>query len=82
MLGKTVQSLKKQAPIYTMTGRSKRGGFSEDLQRIHVESDAELKSMTTLNINKAEINAMGNAELDLKIKSDSLAINNYGKALE
>lgn len=53
---------------------------SEDLQRIHVESDAELKSMTTLNINKTEINAMGNAELDLKIKSDSLAINNYGKA--
>jgi len=33
MLGKTVQSAKKQAPIYSMTGRSKRGGFDEDLQR-------------------------------------------------
>ena len=53
--------------------------ISEDLQRIYVESDAELKSMTTLNINKAEINAMGSAELDLRIKSDSLAINSYGK---
>ncbi|CAF1197399.1 unnamed protein product [Adineta steineri] len=33
MLGKTVQSVKKQAPIYSMTGRSKIGGFDEDLQR-------------------------------------------------
>jgi len=33
MLGKTVQSVKKQAPMYTLTGRSKRGGFDEDLQR-------------------------------------------------
>ena len=33
MLGKTVQSVKKQAPIYTLTGRSRRGGFDEDLQR-------------------------------------------------
>ena len=33
MLGKTVQSVKKQAPIFSMTGRSKRGGFDEDLQR-------------------------------------------------
>ncbi len=54
--------------------------ISENLERIHVESDAELKSLTTLNINKAEINAMGDSELDLKIKSDSLAINSYGKA--
>lgn len=52
---------------------------SEDLDRIHVESDAELKSLTTLNINKAEINVMESAELNLKIKSDSLAINSYGK---
>lgn len=33
MLGKTVQSVKKQAPMFTITGRSKRGGFDEDLQR-------------------------------------------------
>jgi hypothetical protein len=33
MLGKTVQSAKKQAPMYTITGRSKHGGFDEDLQR-------------------------------------------------
>jgi hypothetical protein len=33
MLGKTVQSMKKQAPMYTITGRSKRGGFDEDLQQ-------------------------------------------------
>jgi hypothetical protein len=33
MLGKTVQSMKKQAPMFTITGRSKRGGFSEDLQQ-------------------------------------------------
>ena len=33
MLGKTVQSAKRQAPMYTFTGRSKRGGFAEDLQR-------------------------------------------------
>lgn len=33
MTGKTVQSVKKQAPIFTMTGRSKRGGFDEDLQK-------------------------------------------------
>ncbi|WP_162200407.1 GIN domain-containing protein [Kordia jejudonensis] len=53
--------------------------ISEDLKRIHVENDAELKSLTTLTINNAEINAMGNAELKLKLKSDSLAINSYGK---
>ncbi len=33
MLGKTIQSVKKQAPMYTITGRSKRGGFDEDLQQ-------------------------------------------------
>ncbi|WP_298421363.1 DUF2807 domain-containing protein [uncultured Kordia sp.] len=54
--------------------------ISKDLERIHVESEAEIKSLTTLNINKAEINVMEDAELDLKIKSDSLAINSFGKA--
>jgi hypothetical protein len=33
MLGKTIQSAKKQAPMYTITGRRKQGGFDEDLQR-------------------------------------------------
>ena len=54
--------------------------ISEDLERIHAEGKAELKSMTTLNINKAEINVMGDAEVNLKIKSDSLAINGYRKS--
>ena len=34
MLGKTVQSSKKQAPSYTVTGRSKIGSFHEDLQKV------------------------------------------------
>ncbi len=54
--------------------------ISDSLQRIHVEGKAELKSLTTLNIYKAEINIMGDAEVDLKIKSDSLAINSFGNA--
>jgi hypothetical protein len=33
MLGKTVQSQKNQAPVYTVTGRSKIGSFHEDLQK-------------------------------------------------
>lgn len=33
MLGSTVQSGKKQAPCYTLTGRSKTGSFHEDLQK-------------------------------------------------
>lgn len=33
MLGTTVQSSKTQAPNYSMTGRSKIGGFSQDLQK-------------------------------------------------
>lgn len=33
MLGTTVQSSKVQAPNYSMTGRSKNGGFSQDLQK-------------------------------------------------
>lgn len=33
MLSKTVQSGKTQAPIYSMTGRSKIGSFHEDLQK-------------------------------------------------
>ncbi|CAD5117151.1 DgyrCDS5956 [Dimorphilus gyrociliatus] len=32
-MGRTIQSGKRQAPIYSMTGRSKRGGFHEDLSR-------------------------------------------------
>ncbi|PTX61685.1 putative autotransporter adhesin-like protein [Kordia periserrulae] len=53
--------------------------ISKDLERIHAENEAELKSVTTLTIDKAEINALGKAELDLKIMSDSLAINGFGK---
>ena len=34
MLGATVQSKKRQAPVYSMTGRSKTGSFHEDLQRV------------------------------------------------
>lgn len=33
MLGGTVQSRKRQAPCYTLTGRSKTGSFHEDLQK-------------------------------------------------
>lgn len=33
MLGKTIQSGKRQAPSYTLTGRSKIGGFDEDMQK-------------------------------------------------
>lgn len=33
MMSKTVQSKKKQAPVYSLTGRSKIGSFHEDLQR-------------------------------------------------
>jgi hypothetical protein len=33
MIGSTVQSNKRQAPGYSMTGRSKIGGFHEDLQK-------------------------------------------------
>jgi hypothetical protein len=32
MIGKTVMSSKRQAPCYSLTGRSKTGGFHEDLQ--------------------------------------------------
>jgi hypothetical protein len=34
MLGKTVQSSKKQAPCFSLTGRSKIGSFHEDLQKV------------------------------------------------
>ncbi|MFK7749552.1 MAG: DUF2807 domain-containing protein, partial [Kordia sp.] len=46
---------------------------------IHAENEAELKSVTTLTIDTAEINALGDAEMDLRIMSDSLAINGFGK---
>lgn len=53
--------------------------ISKSIERIHAENEAELKSATTLNIDKAEINVMGKAEVDLRIMSDSLAINGFGK---
>lgn len=34
LLGKTREAGKTQRPIYSMTGRSKIGGFSEDLQKV------------------------------------------------
>lgn len=40
MLGKTIQSSKKQAPCYTMTGRSKIGSFHEDLQKVCINNSA------------------------------------------
>jgi hypothetical protein len=36
MLGKTIQSSKRQAPSYTVTGRSKIGSFHEDLQKVNL----------------------------------------------
>ncbi|KAK2169521.1 hypothetical protein LSH36_9g12036 [Paralvinella palmiformis] len=33
MLGRTIQSQKRQAPCYSLTGRSKTGSFHEDLQK-------------------------------------------------
>jgi hypothetical protein len=68
---KEIRSSKKLAIFVTV---------SDSLERIHVEGKAELKSLTTLNMKKVEINVMGDAEVDLKIKSDSLAINGYGKS--
>ena len=53
--------------------------ISKDLQRIHAESEAELKSATTLNIDKAEINVLGKAKIDLRIIADSLAVNGFGR---
>ena len=53
--------------------------ISKDLQRIHAENEAEITSVTTLTIDKAEINVLEKAELDLRIMSDSLAINGFGK---
>ncbi|MEM6720057.1 MAG: DUF2807 domain-containing protein [Bacteroidota bacterium] len=54
--------------------------IAEDISKFDLGNSAKLKSLTTLNIQNAEINAMDNAELNLKIKADSLAINSYGKA--
>ena len=34
MLGPTIQSGKRQAPCITVRGRSKIGGFSEDLSKV------------------------------------------------
>jgi len=61
MLGGTVQSSKRQAPCYSLTGRSKIGGFHEDLQKTPgpgcystldpstVKSRAPIYSMTSRN---------------------------------
>jgi hypothetical protein len=38
MLGKTVQSSKKQAPCFSLTGRSKIGSFHEDLQKVKAQN--------------------------------------------
>lgn len=34
MVGATKQSGKVQAPVYSLTGRSKIGGFHEDLKKV------------------------------------------------
>lgn len=36
MVGATKQSGKRQAPVYSMTGRSKIGGFHEDLKKVSI----------------------------------------------
>jgi len=36
MIGKTAQSSKKQAPCYSLTGRSNVGAFCEDLAKVCV----------------------------------------------
>lgn len=36
MVGHTKQSGKKQAPIYSLTGRSKIGSFHEDLKKVGI----------------------------------------------
>lgn len=36
MLGPTIQSGKRQAPCYSLTGRSKIGGFHEDMQKVGI----------------------------------------------
>lgn len=61
MLGNTVTSGKRQAPCYSLTGRSKTGGFHEDMQKTpgpgnyntldpnSVKSRAPMYSMTSRN---------------------------------
>jgi hypothetical protein len=44
MLGKTVQGGKKQAPSYTITGRSKTGSFHEDLQKVFKKKEINIRS--------------------------------------
>ena len=48
MLGQTKQSGVRQAPCYSLTGRSKIGGFHEDLQKV------KLKNLTILKKNVYE----------------------------
>lgn len=62
MLGGTVMSGKRQAPCYSLTGRSKTGGFHEDLQKTPgpgnyntlepntTKSRAPIYSMTSRNV--------------------------------
>ncbi|XP_021369338.1 outer dense fiber protein 3-like [Mizuhopecten yessoensis] len=62
MTGKTVQSGKKQSPIYSMTGRQTQGGFGEDMAKAPgpgtygttdpnaYKSKAALYSMTSRNM--------------------------------
>ncbi|PAA75561.1 hypothetical protein BOX15_Mlig016592g2 [Macrostomum lignano] len=61
MVGRSIRSQKKSAPAYSLTGRSKNGGFHEDLQKTpgpgaynttqstHYRSSAPSYSMTSRN---------------------------------
>jgi len=46
MLGKTIQSNKKQSPAYTLSGRSKIGSFHEDLQKVYSIFDSNSQLTT------------------------------------
>ena len=47
-VGKTVESDKHQAPAVTITGRSKVGGFAEDLQKVLLQFNQFEKFCTTI----------------------------------
>lgn len=68
---KRIRSKKKLEIYITIT---------EDLNKIRVSGRAKLNSLTTLNTNSLEIMSLGSSRLDLKINSDSLAINSFEKA--
>ena len=44
MLGNTVESTKKAAPSYSVVGRSKIGGFHEDLQKVPTSGSAHVRA--------------------------------------